>query len=147
MEEALTEAKNAFQKKEVPVGAVLVYDNEIIARGHNLVEEMQDATAHAEMICLRAASQIMGNWRLMHATLYCTLEPCSMCAGAMILSRLDTIVWAAPDLRHGACGSFLSILQAPHSIHQVQQVQIESGIYKEEAAILMQKFFRERRKE
>ncbi len=144
MEEALKEAECAFQKKEVPIGAVLVYDNEIIARGHNLVEETQDATAHAEMVCLRTASQSIRNWRLLNATLYCTLEPCSMCLGAMILSRLETLVWAAPDLRYGACGSFVSLLQVPHPIHQIQ---VESGIYQERAALLMQNFFRERREQ
>lgn len=142
MREAVKEAARAFEKGEVPVGAVIVYQGSIIARSHNLVEEMQDATAHAEILCLRKAAEIIGNWRLLDAVLYCTLEPCAMCAGAMIASRIKKVVWAAPDIRQGAGGSFISLVQAPHPIHRVE---FESGVLCEESAELMRKFFKERR--
>lgn len=142
MQEALLEAQRAFDKGEVPVGAVLVYKEEIIARGHNLVEQTKDATAHAEMNCLREASKILENWRLLEATLYCTLEPCSMCAGAMILSRVKKLVWGARDLRHGADGSWTSLISLPHPIHQVE---VEGGVLAEECAVLMREFFKRRR--
>ena len=101
MREALTEAKIAFAKREVPVGAVLVLNEKMIARAHNLVETLADATAHAEMLCLRKGAEVLGNWRLNGATLYCTLEPCPMCAGAMIHSRLARFVWGAATLDVG----------------------------------------------
>lgn len=142
MREALKEAKKGFEKLEVPVGAVLVYQNEIVARGHNQVELLNDATAHAEMICIRLGSSLLSNWRLKGATLYCTLEPCAMCAGAMILSRLDGLVWGAPDLRHGAGGSLFNILNEPHPIHCLK---VRGGVLKEECAALMKEFFKKRR--
>jgi tRNA(adenine34) deaminase len=139
MREALEEAKKGALLGEVPVGAVLVYKGEVIARAHNLVETSRDASAHAEMLCLRQGSQFFSNWRLVGTTLYCTLEPCPMCAGAMILSRLDTLVWGAPDLRHGAHGSWLNLLDVQHPIHQLT---VRQGVLKEEAAFLMKDFFR-----
>lgn len=142
MREALAEAKKAFDLGEVPIGAVVVLENEIIARGHNLVETLNDATAHAEMVVLKSAAAYLGNWRLLNATLYCTLEPCSMCAGAMILSRIKRLVWAAPDLRHGADGSLVSLMRHPHPIHQVE---ITSGVLVDDAKLLMQDFFKMRR--
>lgn len=142
MEEALVEARLAYSKGEVPIGAVLVHQGEIIARAHNRVEELQDATAHAEMLCLQSAAKKLGNWRLVDTILYCTLEPCAMCAGAMILSRIQKLVWAAPDLRQGADGSFVSFLQASHPIHQIE---VELGPYREESAALMRQFFKGRR--
>jgi len=90
---ALEEAKKAYAIGEVPVGAVLVWNNQVIAKAHNLVETRGDASAHAELLCLSAASVALDNWRLLNTTLYCTLEPCSMCAGAMLLSRIETLVW------------------------------------------------------
>ncbi len=143
MQEALREAESAFEKKEVPVGAVLVVDNVIIARAHNGVEEAGDATEHAEMRVLREGAKILGNWRLLEATLYCTLEPCPMCAGAMIHSRLDTLVWAAPDLRCGAHGSWTNLLDIPHPIHQLT---VRKGVLEEPARQLMRTFFQKRRK-
>src|SRR3990172_2440938 len=104
MHEAIAEAKAAFAKGEVPVGAVLVKEGVVIARAHNLVESASDATAHAEMLCLKKGADFLKNWRLLGATLYCTLEPCPMCAGAMIHSRLERLVWGAPDVRCGAHG-------------------------------------------
>lgn len=144
MREALIEAEKAYSLGEVPVGAVLVCDGAIIARAHNLVESRRDASAHAEMLCLKMGTQALGNWRLLGATLYCTLEPCPMCAGAMIHSRLERLVWGAPDLRCGAHGSWVNILDVEHPIHQLQ---VTSGILKEECATLMKNFFTERRKE
>ena len=143
MREALKEARRAFDDDEVPVGAVLVVDNKIVARGRNQVELLSDATAHAEMICLSAGAAHAANWRLGDATLYCTLEPCCMCAGAMFLSRLKRLVWAAPDLRVGANGSWIDIFSEKHPIHTIE---ITSGIMQDEAAALMRTFFQKQRK-
>src|SRR5579871_859934 len=134
MREALIEAQKAYEKKEVPVGAVLVVHSEVIARTHNLVEALRDATAHAELLCLKKGSEILSNWRLLDATLYCTLEPCPMCAGAMIHSRLKHLVWGAPDLRCGAHGSWVNLLDIEHPIHRLDTT---TGILKEECAELM----------
>jgi tRNA(adenine34) deaminase len=141
--EALEEAKRAFDKGEVPVGAVLVIDNVVVARAHNLVESLSDATAHAELLCLRKGAEILNNWRLLDATLYCTLEPCPMCAGAMIHSRLHRLVWGAPDLRCGAHGSWVNLLDASHPIHQLKTT---TGLMKEECADVMRSFFKWTRK-
>lgn len=142
MKAALIQAKFAFEKQEVPVGAVLVYQGNIIAAAHNQVESLKDATKHAEILCLQQASEILDNWRLLETTLYCTLEPCSMCAGAMALSRVKRLVWAAPDLRHGANGSLFNFFEVPHPTHHVE---ITSGILKEESAELMKAFFKQQR--
>ncbi len=142
MREALKEAQKAFDTEEVPVGAVLVQDGRVIARGHNQVEILKDATAHAEMICMTAGSSHLENWRLKGTTLYCTLEPCTMCAGAMLLSRIDRLVWGAPDLRHGAGGSWINLFEEKHPTHTLK---IKSGVLQSYAAHLMQEFFSLRR--
>lgn len=139
---ALKEAWQAYKSDEVPVGAVLVIEGRIIAKGRNQVEMLQDATAHAEMLALTSASAALENWRLQGAILYCTLEPCCMCAGAAILSRVARIVWGAPDLRHGANGSWVDIFASQHPIHQVN---ISGGVYAEECGGLLRSFFREQR--
>ena len=144
MREALIEAEKAFDQGEVPVGAVLVKDNEVIARAHNLVEMLSDATAHAEMLCLKNGAKMLSNWRLLDATLYCTLEPCPMCAGAMIHSRLKRLVWGAPDLRCGAHGSWVNLLDLEHPIHRIM---VTTRIMKEECAQWMKAFFKSRRLE
>lgn len=144
MREALLEAKKAFSKGEVPVGAVLVSEGKIIARAHNLVEEYQDASHHAEMLCIQTAAKKMGNWRLQNAILYCTLEPCVMCAGAITLFRVKKVIYGAKDIRHGAHKSVVSFLGQPHPIHTVQ---VEGGMLAENARDLMQDFFRARRRE
>lgn len=144
MQEALKEAEKAFSLGEVPVGAVLVYREEIIARAHNQIETFQDASAHAELICLRKGSLYLKNWRLSETTLYCTLEPCCMCAGAMILSRIDRLVWGAKDLRHGAHGSWVNLLDTPHPIHRFETCP---HVLEKEAAALMVSFFQKRRRE
>ncbi len=142
MQLALDEAKTAFQKGEVPVGAVIVLGDQVIATAHNQVEQLQDASAHAEMLCLRRAAEKIGNWRLNSATLYCTLEPCTMCAGAMFLYRPDVVVWGACDLRHGAHGSWVDLLSQPHPTHHLT---VRRGVLQEEASQLMREFFRRRR--
>ncbi|MEI8125645.1 MAG: tRNA adenosine(34) deaminase TadA [Parachlamydiaceae bacterium] len=144
MLEALKEAWKAFQKKEVPVGAVLVQDERIIARGHNQVEMLKDATAHAEMLCITSGESALENWRLANTTLYVTIEPCSMCAGAMLLSRVPKLVWGAPDLRHGANGSWIDLFEKTHPTHTVE---ISKGVLGEECAALMRDFFQQRREE
>lgn len=143
MREALKEAMKAFQANEVPVGTVLVYDGRVIARGHNQVEALRDATAHAEMIALGGGSIALENWRLLDTTLYCTIEPCAMCAGAMLLSRIRRLVWGAPDLRHGANGSWVDLFAIKHPTHSIE---VTSGILEAEAADLLRGFFEKRRK-
>ncbi|MBI2743756.1 MAG: nucleoside deaminase [Chlamydiales bacterium] len=144
MKEALKEAEKAFEKGEVPVGAVLVHDGKIIARAHNEVESQRDASAHAEMLCIKRGAHYLKNWRLEGATLYSTLEPCAMCAGALLLSRIETLVWGAKDLRHGADGSFIDLLSRKHPTHEIK---VHSGVLQEESAALMRSFFQKRRKE
>ena len=143
MREALKEAKKAFEAEEVPVGAVLVHNNRIIARGHNQVELLQDATAHAEMLCITSATTATGNWRLADTTLYCTLEPCVMCAGALLAARVRRLVWGAPDLRLGANGSWIDLFAHKHPMHALE---ITPRILEAEASFLMKTFFEKRRK-
>jgi tRNA(adenine34) deaminase len=143
MREALKEARKAYDQEEVPVGAVLVHEGRILARAHNQVELLQDATAHAEILCITAAMSVMGNWRLNDMTLYCTLEPCCMCAGALFNARLKRLVWGAPDLRLGANGSWIDVFKEKHPMHEIE---IVSGICAAESADLMRQFFQERRK-
>ncbi len=144
MLEALKEAWRAFEKEEVPVGAVLVKDGRVISRGFNQVEMLKDATAHAEMVCLTAGANAVDNWRLTDTTLYCTIEPCSMCAGAMLLSRIPRLVWGAPDIRHGANGSWIDLFKHKHPTHTIN---VERGVLEEYCAALMRDFFQIRRKE
>ena len=144
MLEALKEAWKAFQREEVPVGAVLVHDGSIISRGFNQVEMLHDATAHAEMICITAGENALENWRLANTTLYCTIEPCSMCAGAMLLARVPTLVWGAPDLRHGANGSWIDLFAKTHPTHAIS---VRSGVLGEFCALMMRDFFQKRRQE
>ncbi|MFZ4099532.1 MAG: tRNA adenosine(34) deaminase TadA [Chlamydiia bacterium] len=144
MREALKEAQRAARDGEVPIGAVLVQDGRVVARGRNQVESLCDATAHAEMLCVTSGAAALGNWRLLGCTLYCTLEPCPMCFGAMTLSRLPRLVYGAPDRRHGACGSWVDLQEARHPIHQMEVVK---GVESEAAADLLIKFFRLRREQ
>jgi tRNA(adenine34) deaminase len=143
MQEALKGAKKAFELEEVPVGAILVRGGKIVARGHNQVELLQDATAHAEMLCLTSGAAAFENWRLTGATLYCTLEPCCMCAGAMLSSRIDRLVFGAPDQRVGACGSWIDLFEKEHPIHSIEIVR---GVLEAESAALMREFFQRMRK-
>lgn len=144
MLEALKEAWKAWEKKEVPVGAVLVQNGQVIARGHNQTELLNDATAHAEMLCLTAGEAALENWRLADTVLYSTVEPCSMCLGALLLTRVPELVWGAPDIRHGANGSWVDLLALKHPTHQVI---VRSGVLQELCGELMRTFFRERREE
>lgn len=138
MQEALKEAALAVLHADVPVGAIAVFNNEIIARGHNRREIDQDPTAHAEMIAMREAAKIVGYWRLDGVTLYCTLEPCTMCAGAMVLARLPRLVYATTDRKAGAGGSILNILQHPQLNHRVE---VEHGLMADAAAAQIRAFF------
>ncbi|MGA3333458.1 MAG: tRNA adenosine(34) deaminase TadA [Terracidiphilus sp.] len=142
MELALAEARLAAEGGEVPIGAVVVHGGEMIASGQNRVLRNVDPTAHAEIVALRAAAAALANYRLAGCTLYVTLEPCAMCAGAMNHARIDRLVFAAPDPKAGACGSVLSVLNHPQLNHQMQ---VEQGIGAEESAELLRGFFRERR--
>jgi tRNA(adenine34) deaminase len=142
MEAALAEARLAAEVGEVPIGAVVVQDGAIVARGQNRVLHDLDPTAHAEIVAMRAAALELANYRLPGCTLYVTLEPCAMCAGAMIHARLARLVFAAADPKAGAAGSLLSVLNHPQLNHQMQ---VEQGILAEESAELLRSFFRERR--
>ena len=142
MRAALLQAKHAFEKGEVPVGAVIAYNGVSIAEAHNEVEASREASAHAELLAMRRAAGVLGNWRLTDCVLYTTLEPCIMCSGAAILSRVKKIVYSARDLRHGGDGSITSLFDIEHPIHRVE---IEGGLCAEESATLMQTFFKERR--
>lgn len=135
---ALEEALKALEKSDVPIGAVAVRDGEVIGRGFNCRERDQDPTAHAEMMALREAAHAVGHWRLERVTLYCTLEPCAMCAGAMVLARLPRLVYAAPDPKAGAGGSIMNILQHPLLNHQVE---VTSSLMSDESAEYIRAFF------
>src|ERR1039457_4937650 len=136
------EAMQAAVAGEAPIGAVVVREGEIVARGQNRVLRDVDPTAHAEIVALRAAARAVGNYRLLGCTLYATLEPCAMCAGAMIHARLDRLVFAASDPKAGAAGSVLAVLNHPQLNHQMM---VEQGILADESAELLRSFFRERR--
>ena len=142
MQAALAQARQAAQADEVPIGAVIVRDGAILATGQNCVLRDLDPTAHAEIVALRAAASAVGNYRLGGCTLYVTLEPCSMCAGAMIHARLARLVFAAADPKAGAAGSVLAVINHPQLNHQML---VEQGILADESAELLRSFFRERR--
>ncbi len=142
MEEALTQARQAALLDEVPVGAVVVRDGVILGRGCNRKESGKDATLHAEMIALRQACAVLGGWRLPGATIYVTLEPCPMCAGALVQARLEKLVYAAADGKSGACGSVLDICRHPALNHQLQ---VAGGLLAEESALLLKQFFAQKR--
>ena len=144
MKEALLEAREAAAIGEVPVGCVIVHDGEIIARGHNLREVFNDPTAHAEMIVIREAAKKLDRWRLSGATVYVTLEPCSMCAGAMVLARPDRLVFGCDDPKAGACGSVFDILRESRLNHRME---VTSGVMKGECQSTLKKFFADRRRE
>lgn len=144
MLEALKEAWKSYEENEVPVGAVIVKEGAIIAKGHNQVELLRDATAHAEMICITSAESAVDNWRLKGASLYCTIEPCLMCAGAILLSRVDRVIWGAKDLRHGANGSWIDVFSKKHPTHEVS---ITNGVLEEFCQLPLKLFFQKRRKE
>lgn len=139
MRAALQEAEQALIHADVPIGAIAVLNGAIIGRGHNCREADQDPTAHAEMIALRQAARHIGHWRLEGVTLYCTLEPCAMCAGAMVLARLPRLVYATTDPKAGAAGSVMNILQHDQLNHRVE---VEQGLLAADAAEQIRAFFR-----
>ncbi len=138
MKEALEEARKAYELDEVPVGAVIVCDGEIVGRGHNTRETLKDPTGHAEMNAIRAASQKLGGWRLHKCDMYVTVEPCPMCAGAIMMSRIKNLYIGTADLKGGACGSVIDIPQNEMFNHKVE---IEYGILEKECREILQKFF------
>jgi len=142
MSDALSEALKALKKNEVPVGSIVVWKDKVIGRGHNLRESSGDPTAHAEMIALREAANFLGDWRLLGATLYVTLEPCVMCIGAIIQARVSQLVFGPFDEIAGACGSLYNIADDKRLNHTVKVV---SGIKSEESSSLLKTFFKERR--
>lgn len=138
MRHALVEAQLAIKKNEVPIGAVIVYEDKIIGRGHNQVEGLNDPTAHAEIVAIGAASSYLNSWRLTGASLYVTIEPCVMCAGAIVLSRLGRLIFGAKDPKAGACGSLYNIAQ---DIRLNHQVQIIPYILEQECKQILESFF------
>lgn len=138
MRQALRDAEEAGQRGEVPIGAVLVGDGRILGRGGNATEALQDPTAHAEMLAIRQAAIIVGSRRLLSTTLYATLEPCAMCAGAIVLARIPRLVFAADDPKAGACGSLRNIVEDPRLNHRCQ---VRGGVLGRECADLLKDFF------
>ncbi len=138
MREALKEAKKAYNKLEIPVGAVIVKDGEIIARAHNIKEEKKDTTKHAEILAIQKASKKLETWRLNDCEMYVTLEPCPMCAGALIQSRIKKVYIGTMDEKTGACGSVLNLLEDFKFNHKVE---VEKGILKEECEKILKEFF------
>jgi len=141
---ALEEARRAMGEGEVPVGAVVEHDGEVIARAHNLREGLDDPTAHAEMLVLREAARKLGRWRSTGATLFVTLEPCAMCAGALVLARIDRLVFGCADPKGGACGSVFDIVREPRLNHRIEVVR---GVFEEQCQSVLKQFFEERRAE
>ena len=141
MRHAIVEAEKAVEKDEVPVGAVIVYENRIIARAHNQRELLNDPTAHAEMIAITQAADYLQNWRLTGTTMYVTLEPCAMCAGALVQSRIDTLVYGTVDKKAGAAGSVVNLVEEPRFNHRIKVV---AGVLEEESGKLLKEFFQER---
>lgn len=142
MDRALAEAKEAARSGEVPVGAIVVREGEVIASAHNRRETDQDPTAHAELLALRQAAAAIGSWRLDGCTLYVTLEPCAMCAGAIVLARLPALVYGAPDPKAGAVGSLFDVARDPRLNHQVT---VTGGVMADDCGSVLTVFFRARR--
>jgi tRNA(adenine34) deaminase len=147
MLQALLQAEAAAAAGEVPIGAVAVRDGEVLAVAHNKVEALQDASAHAEMLCARAAAAKSASWRLENTTLYCTVEPCPMCLAAMHAFRVERLVYGAPNARLGAVVGDLRAAQPLGELHPFHSVEVTGGVLAEPAAQLMQDFFRKRRSE
>jgi tRNA(adenine34) deaminase len=142
MGEALRQALRAWEAEEVPVGAIVVHQGRIIARAHNQVETLKDATAHAEMLAITQAESVLGDWRLNECELYVTKEPCPMCAGALVHVRMKRVIFGCPSEKDGAGGSLLQLLQHPQLNHRCD---ITHGVRQDECASMLQAFFRERR--
>jgi tRNA(adenine34) deaminase len=144
MREALRQAQTAYAADEVPVGAVVVRSGKIIARAHNQVELLKDATAHAEMLALTQAEAAVGDWRLVDCDLYVTKEPCAMCAGALVHVRIQRVIFGCTDPRGGAAGSVINLLQLPLLNHQCD---ITPGVLQNECSVILQDFFRKHRRQ
>lgn len=142
MNMALGEAKKAYMEDEVPIGAIIVFNDEVIGYGHNTVESSNHSFEHAEINAIRMASDRIGGWRLEGATMYVTLEPCAMCAGALILSRIKRVVIGAMDYKRGFAGSIINLLNDEVFNHQLE---VETGVMKEECLKIIQDFFKEKR--
>ena len=142
MREALRQAKKAYGKMETPIGCVIVWEGKIIARGYNKRNEKKNTLAHAEISAIHKASKVLGDWRLEGCTMYVTLEPCPMCAGACLQTRIGRIVFGAWDAKLGACGSVWDLPRDPHVGHEPQVI---GGVREEECARMLTDFFRERR--
>jgi tRNA(adenine34) deaminase len=142
MREALRMAETALEHDEVPVGCLIVHDGRIVGRAHNQREMLQDPTAHAEMIAITQAAEALGSWRLTGCTLYVTLEPCAMCAGGMILARLDRLVYGASDPKAGAVDSVFRLLEEPRLNHRIP---VAAGVLREECGAILTQFFRKKR--
>jgi tRNA(adenine34) deaminase len=140
---ALREAVRALDHEDVPIGAVVIHGGEVIGAGHNERELRADPTAHAEMIALREAARALGSWRVLDSVMYVTLEPCAMCAGAIVLARLPRLVFGTADPKAGAAGSILNVLDEPRLNHRPQ---VQSGLLAEECAELLREFFAPRRR-
>jgi tRNA(adenine34) deaminase len=139
---AIREAERALEHDDVPIGAVVVHEGEVVGAGHNERELRQDPTAHAEIIALREAARTLGSWRILDSVLYVTLEPCAMCAGAIVLARIPRVVYAASDPKAGAAGSVLDVLGEPRLNHRPE---VAGGLLEEECADLLRSFFQGRR--
>jgi len=143
MQLALKEAQKAFEDDEVPVGAIIVHKNKLIAKAHNQVERLKDPTAHAEMIAITQAASSLGAKWLNECTLYVTIEPCAMCAGALVLSRIKNIIYGAKDPKTGACGSVFNIANSKKLNHRIK---VKAGILKDECSVLLKEFFKNKRR-
>jgi len=142
MQEAINEAKKARELMEVPIGAVIVKDNKIIGRGYNKKETQRDATLHAEIIAIKEACSNLGGWRLPNCTMYVTLEPCAMCAGALINARVDRLVIATKDEKTGACGTVMNIADNESLNHQID---VQFGVCEEDCKLMLKEFFKDLR--
>ena len=142
MGEALRQARRAWEQEEVPVGAVIIHEGRIIARAHNQVETLKDATAHAEMLAITQAESVIGDWRLSECDLYVTKEPCPMCAGALVHVRMRRVIFGCASPKDGAAGGVVDLLQHPKLNHRCE---VSSGVRQEESAEMLRAFFRERR--
>ncbi|WP_408955288.1 tRNA adenosine(34) deaminase TadA [Natroniella sp. ANB-PHB2] len=143
MKIALEEAEKAFQKGEVPIAAIVVKNDQVIAKAHNLKEDLQDPTAHAEVLAIRQAANSLGGWRLSGSTLYVTIEPCPMCAGAIVQARIDNLVYGANDLKAGGAGTLFNIVNDERLNHRLE---VKSGVLKEDCSQIMKCFFKSLRK-
>ena len=142
MNQAFREAEQAYDEGEVPIGAIVVFENKIIGKGHNSIENLQDPTAHAEIIAITAAADHLGSRRLLNTKMYVTVEPCPMCAGAIVQARIPILVYGAPDPKAGACGTLFNVVQDERLNHKVELI---SGILENKCSLIMSDFFRKLR--